>query len=346
MRQGQNPAKMGLPAYDPKRLGIVILTYIPSREGYFAQALEILKVQIASIHRTTREFDLMVFDNGSCMEVRQELQRLQVDGLIHFLILSRFNLGKTGALNWILAGLQNELIGYADGDVLFRPGWFEKSLEILQAFPGAGMISAQPCFFDALRGKGQAHLALKQEDDRYKITNETLDPSAIEEYGHGIGLSLEEIEDLKKTSNQVIKENKSGVRAVIGASHMQFIMPREVARRVIPLPATFALSPKEDMVLNTNIDQAGFLHLSTLKPYVHHMGNHLDQAFTEEIQQMDLSSILENPLSRQALNTSMDIGKSQQSAVRFLNTMSKLPFMKKTLQRLYNLLFYYYSQLK
>ncbi len=337
---------MGLPAYDPKRLGMVILTYIPSRQGYFAQSLEILKVQIASIHRTTREFDLMVFDNGSCMEVKQELQHLQVDGLIHFLILSRFNLGKTGALNWILAGLQNELIGYADGDVLFRPGWFEKSLEILQAFPSAGMISAQPCFFDALRGKGQAHLALKQEGDRYKITHETLDPSAMEEYGHGIGLSLKEIEDLKKTSNQVIQENKSGVRAVIGASHMQFIMPRQVARRVIPLPATFALSPKEDMVLNTNIDQAGFLHLSTLKPYVHHMGNHLDQAFTEEIQQMELSSIFENPLSRQAVNISMDIGKSQRSAVRFLNTMSRLPFMKKTLQRLYNLLFYYYSQLK
>ena len=337
---------MGLPAYDPKRLGIAVLSYIPSHEGYFAQSLEILKVQIASIHHTTREFDLMVFDNGSSLEVQQELQSLQKEGLIHFLILSRFNLGKTGALNWILAGLQNELIGYADGDVLFRPGWFEKSLEILQAFPSAGMISAQPSFFDALRGKGQAHLALKQAGDRYKITNETLDPSAVEEYGHGIGLSLEEIEDLKKTSNQIVEENKSGVRAVMGASHMQFIMPREVARRVIPLPATFALSPKEDTVLNTNIDQAGFLHLSTLKPYVQHMGNRLDQAFTEEIQQMDLSSILGNPLARQAVSTSMDIGKNQRSAVRFLNTMSRLPFMKKLLQRFYNLLFYYYSQLK
>jgi hypothetical protein len=248
-------------------------------------------------------------------------------------------------LNWILAGLQNELIGYADGDVLFRPGWFEKSLEILEAFPGAGLVSAQPCFFDALRGKGQAHLAL-QKDGRYKLTNETLDPSAMEEYGHGVGLSLKEIEDLQKTFNQVIEENKSGVRAVIGASHMQFIMPREVARRVIPLPATFALSPKEDTYLNSNIDQAGFLHLSTLKPYVHHMGNRLDQAFTEEIQQMELSSILENSLARQTLNTSMDIGKNQQSAIRFFNTMSKFPLIKKTLQRLYNLLFYYYSQLK
>jgi glycosyltransferase involved in cell wall biosynthesis len=345
MRQGQNPTKMGLPAYNPKRLGISVLSYIPSQEGYFVQSLEILKVQIASIHRATREFDLLVFDNGSCLEVQQELQRLQIEGLIHFLILSRFNLGKTGALNWILASLQNELIAFADGDVLFRPGWFEKSLEILEAFPSAGLVSAQPCFFDALRGKGQAHLAL-QKDGRYKLTNETLDPSAMEEYGHGVGLSLKEIEDLKKTFNQVIEENNSGVRAVIGASHMQFIIPREVARRVIPLPASFALSPKEDTRLNTNIDRAGYLHLSTLKPYVHHIGNRLDQAITEEIQQMDLSSVIESSLTRQAVNTSIDIGKNQKSAVRFLNSLSRLPFIKKSLQRLYNLLFYYYSQSK
>jgi glycosyltransferase involved in cell wall biosynthesis len=345
MRQGQNPAKMGFPAYNPKRLGIAVLSYIPSHEAYFAQSLDILKYQIASIHRTTQEFDLLVFDNGSCLEVQDELHRLQNDGLIHFLFLSKFNLGKTGALNWILASLQNELIGFADGDVLFRSGWYEKTLEILEAFPGAGLISAQPCFFDTLRGEGQAHFAL-QKDSRYKLSNESLDISAIEEYGHGIGLSLKEMDDLKKTGNQIVEENDSGVRAVVGASHMQFIMPREVARRVIPLPASFALSPKEDMRLNKNVDQAGFLHLSTLKPYTHHMGNRLDQAIMEEIQQMDLPSILKNSPARHMVNTSIDLGKSQKSAVRFLNTLSKLPFLRRFFQRLYNLLFFYYSQSK
>lgn len=344
MRQGQNPAKMGLPAYAPKRLGIAVLSYIPSREAYFAQSLEILKVQIASIHRTTREFDLLVFDNGSCLEVQQELQRLQIEGLIHFLILSRFNLGKTGALNWILASYPNEIIGFADGDVLFRPGWYEKSLEILEAFPTAGLVSAQPCFFDPLRGEGQAHLALKK-DDRYKLTDEKLDPSAIEEYGRGIGQSLKEMEDLKKTYNQVV-ENPSGVRAVVGASHMQFIMPGEVARRIIPLPASFALSTKEDTYLNQRIDQAGFLHLSTLKPYISHMGNRLDQAAITEIRQMGLDPLITNSAAKQVIISSMEMGESQKSAVRFLNILSRLPFLKKSLRRLYNLLFYYYSQSK
>jgi glycosyltransferase involved in cell wall biosynthesis len=345
MRQGQNPAKMGFPAYIPKQLGIAVLSYIPSREAYFAQSLEILKYQIASIHHTTREFDLLVFDNGSCLDVQAELQRLQNEGLIHFLILSKYNLGKTGALNWILASLQNELLGFADGDILFRSGWFETSLEILKAFPDAGLISAQPCFFDALRGKGQAHFAL-QKDSRYKLTSEILNPSAIEEYGQGIGLSSQEIEELKKTFSQVVEEMVSGVRAVIGASHMQFIMPREVARRIIPLPASFALNRDEDIYLNRNVDQAGFLHLSTLKPYIYHMGNRLNDTTMDEIRQMDLDSYLKNSPVRELVIGSMEIGKSKKSAVRFLNTLSRLSFMRKMLQRLYNLLFFYYSQSK
>ena len=142
MRQGQNPAKMGLPAYQPKRLGLALLSYIPSQNAYFAQSLEILKYQIASVHHSTSDFNLVVFDNGSMPEVQNELRGLQENGLIDFLCLSRFNLGKTGALNWILGALPNEMIGFADGDVLFRHGWWEQTERIFSMFPGAGLVTA------------------------------------------------------------------------------------------------------------------------------------------------------------------------------------------------------------
>ena len=57
-----------------------------------------------------------------------------------------------GVINWILGGVPNELICFADSDVLFRPGWFEHSLAILDAYPKAGLISAQPCLDDVLHG--------------------------------------------------------------------------------------------------------------------------------------------------------------------------------------------------
>lgn len=345
MRKGQNPAKMGLPAYQPKRLGLAFLSYIPSQEGYFAQSLGILKYQVASIHHATQEFDLLIFDNGSCPEVQEELRRMQASGFIHFLLLSRFNVGKTGALNWILAALPNELIGFADGDVLFRPGWLEKTLEIRQAFPNAGLVTAQPCFFDILRGTGRAHLSLAN-NVRYHLVDQCLDSSVVEEYGRGTGLTAKQIEGIKKTPSHVVEERKTGVRAVIGASHMQFVLSREIARRVIPLPSSFALHKDEDAVLNRNIDQADFLHLSTLEAYVYHMGNRLDETTLEEIRRMGLDEILRHSPAIHTAPHYVQVRPSKRRAIQVLSRLARIPIFKKTLQRLYNFLFEYYAQVK
>jgi glycosyltransferase involved in cell wall biosynthesis len=168
MRQGQNPAKMGLKAYQSKRLGVALLSYIPNQEGFFKNSLEILKYQIASIHAATSDFDLLVFDNGSCSEVREELLRLHTSGLIHTLFLSQFNIGKVGAINWLLSAMPNDWICYSDGDIFFRPGWLENSLAIFDAFSSAGLVFAQPTLFDTLRGTGQAYNQLKA-DARYRL---------------------------------------------------------------------------------------------------------------------------------------------------------------------------------
>ena len=163
-RIGQNPAKLGMQAYQPKKLGMATITYIPSQEGYFRDSLAILKLTLESLHRNTSEpFDLLVFDNGSSATIQKELIELQHQGVIDWLILAGKNLGKTGAQNWIFSVMPNEWIGYTDSDVLFRKGWLEASREIIAHFPDAGMVGAQPCYFDVLKGKGQAHLLLTLE---------------------------------------------------------------------------------------------------------------------------------------------------------------------------------------
>lgn len=346
MRQGQNPAKMGLPAYQPKKLGLALLSCIPSQDGYFSRSLEILKYQIASIHHSTKDFDLLVFDNGSCREVQDELRCLQTSGLIHFLMLSQFNIGKTGALNWILSSIPNEFIGYADGDVLFRPGWVEKSFDIMQAFPASGLITAQPCLFDILRGTGQAHLSLANED-RYHLVDHYLDLATVEEYRRGIGLTQEEqIEITEKMPVHVVEERKTGMRAVIGASHMQFIMPRGVARRVIPLPHSFALNRDNDVVLDRNIDQAGFLHLSTLEAYVYHMGNQLDEYTLDEIQRLGLDEILNEPASVKSVSSAASLSPAKRRAFRIFSMLVHWPVFRNLGRRLYNFLFEFFAQEK
>ena len=345
MRQGQNPAKLGLLAYKPKKLGLGLLSYIPSQDGYFSHSLEVLKYQIASIHNSTKEFDLLIFDNGSCPDVQKELVRLQWEGFIHYLVLSQFNIGKTGALNWILAALPNEVIGFSDGDVLFRPGWLEKSMEIVKAFPTAGLVSVQPCLFDILKSDAHAHHII-EKDQRYHMSESLLDPVVVEEYGHGVGLDSPEIEQLKQKPVLIVEETATGVRAIMGQSHMQFVMPRDAARRVLPLPSNYALFRQETKKINEKIDQLGLVQLTSLEAFVYHMGNHIDDTARKGIQSMDLDAILRKSPDKQAAASQYQTSRSKKSAIKIIRQFAQIPFFKKSLQRLYNLLFEFFAQTK
>jgi hypothetical protein len=181
--------------------------------------------------------------------------------------------------------MPNELICYADSDVLFRPGWLEASLKVLEAFPQAGMVSAQPNFYDVMKGEGKAHLEL-QKDGRYAFDDYWPAREIVDEFCLGIGATEEIAEPFYRTPLPSVTNRESGVVAVIGASHMQFIIPRQVARHAVPLPATMGLRRLETMSLDYKIDELGCLHLSTQKAYVFHMGNTLSERLLQEVGQV------------------------------------------------------------
>jgi glycosyltransferase involved in cell wall biosynthesis len=318
MRTGQNPAKMGIPAYRHKQLGIALLSYIPSQEGYFAQVL----------------------DNGSCPEIQDELRRLQADGLIHFLFLSPYNLGKTGALNWIFAAMPNELICYADSDVFFKPGWFEHSLDILNGFPNVGFVTAQPCLFDALNEGGRAHLILENQPG-IEWSQMDVPDTILEEYVRGVDDGSPHIRDHLLKYWQVIRQSKGGQEAIIGASHMQLLARREAIRNIFPLPARYGLSREDDRLFNIRIDQAGLLQLSTQAFYVFHMGNHLDEYALAEIRRLGLTKILEEPFSAQGTGTpsTKSFRLVKRRAFRFFSLLSRWSAFRNLIRRLYNFLF-------
>lgn len=115
MRVGQNPAKFVKEVAKPARVTVAVLNYIPFLSGFYAQALDVLKVSLNSLcQNTPEEHDLLVFDNGSCAEVQDYLLAERRAGHIQYLLLSEKNLGKGGAWNMILAGAPGEIIAYAD----------------------------------------------------------------------------------------------------------------------------------------------------------------------------------------------------------------------------------------
>jgi glycosyltransferase involved in cell wall biosynthesis len=339
MRVGRNPAKAGIPAYSPRRLGVALLVYIPDQLGYFANTLEIFKIQVESLYKATPQgFDLLVFDNGSCPPVVQALQELHAARRIDWLVLSRHNMGKAGAWNWIFSSMPNELICYADSDVLFRPGWLEASLQILEAFPHAGMVSAQPNFFDVLDGQGTAHQAL-QGDDRFQFGEIRPQTAVVDEYCFGIGADQELSQRFHSQSLPYLRRVQSGLQAILGASHMQFIIPRQVARQVAPLPASKGLLRTETISLDRKVDELGYLHLSALENYVFHMGNTFTERLLNELRQAGLDSpaSLQAPASASAGKTAALERKSL--VQRSLSALARRPQFYRWLERLYHLLF-------
>jgi len=335
MRKGQNPSKDKLPAYHFERLGIAIISYIPILAGYFEHSLEVLKYEIASIHHSTRVgFDLYVFDNGSGAETQAELFRLHSEGWIDFMFCSQHNLGKIGALNWILGAIPNELICYADSDVLFRPGWFENSLAILESFPKSGLISAQPCLDDVLDGTGQAEHAF-DKGSAYRVEVQPVAPHYVDEYATGFGYSADQCAELKKNLYKYVTHLRTGVQAIVGATHVQFLISRQVARQVVPLPATMGLSREEDRNFNRAVDRLGYYHLSTPVPYYYHIGNLPDVNVLAEIAGMNLEKTF------QALPKHDKAGATW--FMHLLRKLSRLPLLRSLVYRTYKLLFEIYS---
>jgi hypothetical protein len=324
-------------------LGIALLSYIPNQEGFFAFSLDVLKYQIASIHAGTSDFDLLVFDNGSCPEVREELHGLQKSGLIHFLFQSEVNIGKVGAINWILSAMPNDLICYSDGDMFFRPRWFESSLAILDAFPSTGLVFAQPTLFDTLRGTGQAQQQFEM-DERYRLSDLIVPAESVHEYAWGFGLSVEKEKELVQTPVRVIEEKASGVRAIIGGAHNQFLVRREIAHRIVPLPTQFALSPIEDSAFNRRVDDLGLLQLSTFDPYTFHVGNRLDDWTRCEIENLGLEDALAVTGRQRDRSLPASSSPAKPRILALLRRLSRVVYLDKLFRRVYNLLFEFYAK--
>jgi glycosyltransferase involved in cell wall biosynthesis len=340
MRKGQNPAFLGMAAYQPQKLGIGTMIFAPSLDGYFENVLEIFKYQLASIYETTHiDFDLLVLDNGSCEAVKKELQALFQEGWIDWLISSPHNLGRTGGMNIIYGALQNELVCYTDSDVLFRPGWLEASLGIMDAFPKPGMIAAQPMFFDVMDGQATAHLALKG-DPKFEFTTVKPDSNALEDYCLGLGAGPEKRAKLQDIPHTVVVNKENNQQAIIGATHMQFLTTREVIKSITPLPASTALSGKESEQLDWRIDEGGYLHLSTQKAFVYHMGNVVDDRLRIEVSQFSSKY----PFISGVKGSASAVVKSENEQkekflVRFLGKLARKSYFKRFFRRVYNLMF-------
>lgn len=276
MRVGQNPAKSLKEVEKPAEITVAITTYIPFLSGYYEQSLDVLKTSLNSLLQAGGpEFDLLVFDNGSCAEAREFLLAQRDQGKIQFLILSDKNLGVGGAWDIIFSASPGKVIAYSDYDILYRPGWLEESLRVLETFPQVGMVTARP-----LRSPEEYYSSLlkwaEDEPEAVLERGKFLEWETYLEHSLSVGAGVEESREWYD-SREDYKVTYRGLSILAGSGHFQFMAYRDVLAEVLPLNMDHPMG-KQVRWLDIRLNEKGFSRVCLTKPFIKHTGNRLDDA--------------------------------------------------------------------
>jgi hypothetical protein len=273
MRVGQNPAKFVDHVAQPRNVTIAIVTYIPFLGGYYEQGLQVLKACLESLWANTDlPYDLLVFDNASCPEVRQYLEQQRQAGRIQFLVLSEQNVGKGGAWNFIFGAAPGEYVAYADSDVYFYPGWLPALLDVVRQVPNVGMVTGMPL----LNPEAYSTSTVRWAQDHPQARLERSRLLSWEDYWRHAG-TLGNDESRARAfyeEHPALRLTYQGQTCYVGAGHFQFLAPRRVLQAALPIPSERPMG--QVRALDEAINRLGYLRLSTPQWWVQHLGNTLD----------------------------------------------------------------------
>ncbi len=279
MRVGLNPVKITRPGLRPAAdVTVVVVNFIPYLYGYFERGLDVLRLCLESLwENTTHPYDLLVFDNGSCSEVRRYLIRQSEKDRIDYLILSDRNVGLPGAWNFAFAAAPGEYIAYSDNDIYYHPGWLDQEMRVMNTYPHVGMVTGIP-----LRSPlkfSMRTLEWAQADAGAEIERGLLQDFEIyRTHGRSMGFSEARAKS-EYQEGEDIRIVFKGVETFIGAGHFQFLAPRAEILRTLPLPTEIAMGNERH--LDKTLDGYGLLRLSLPEMYVQHMGNVPSEALVE-----------------------------------------------------------------
>lgn len=270
MRVGTNPLK------DQARRGrgfwhrVITPVYIPEDSGFFAEAAGVLEVALVSLVRTTgSETGLTIVVNAASQKCRQVIHRVSELSSRVDVIWKAGNAGKVEALFSAFRGYHEPLVTLTDCDVLFRPGWLERTVEVFERLPMVGAVSALPV--PHLRRQHTSATYLGAAARGYLVIGPFARESDMRAY-------MKDLQSPQLISAALISKQVAiavnGFAVLVGCTHMQCTYRREVLECAPKEECTAAMgADSERLWMDRPPDVGGWWKVSLPEAYVRHMGN-------------------------------------------------------------------------
>lgn len=279
MRTGQNPNR-GKPVNGYAPIVVSVITHLPNLEGYHEDRLNVIKASLESLRANAGMdgYQVMIWDNGSCDKLLYWLKRsYQPDYL-----MQAPNVGKSIARASIVRMLPPKtIVGVADDDMFYYPGWLKAHMKILTTYPNVGTVSGWPVrtqfrFHNRATVDWGKRVASSIEVGRFISEQEDKD------FCTSIGRDWDY--QVRTTHNdKEIKLVFRGVPAYATGHHCQWM---GLAGVIAPLLSYTKETMADERPFEQAIDQAGLLRLTTFERYTRHIGNKLDPELEELWQEL------------------------------------------------------------
>ena len=247
---------------------IIVPVYIPNEEGYFIDALKILKICLNSLLNTVHDKTyITVVNNGSCENVVNYLDELFLKKRIKELIHTD-NIGKINAVLKGLSGNNIELVTITDADVLFLSDWQSETIKIFSKIPKAGVVGIVPqlnmyrsncdnVIFDNLFTKHIKFLSV-------------INPEGIINFYESIGWGRDYNQDYLKLGLGL--EYKS-LKCFIGAGHFVATYKKDIFEEVLSYIGGKKVAGIGEIYIDNKALEKDYWRLTTHDNYAYHMGN-------------------------------------------------------------------------
>jgi glycosyltransferase involved in cell wall biosynthesis len=280
MRVGRNSDKYHLPT-KWERVTAAIVTYIPNKEGYFQDKLEIFKFSLESLVKNSKiPLNILVIDNNSCIEVVDELTRMNKNGKIDLLVLSNKNIGLNGAYKIIADIAPGEIIAYANDDIFYYEDWLLPQINLLEIFPSVGLVSG---FY--LKSKDPLLLEVAKKKE-LKIRKAKAPSEWLEEFTRDASYESADkfLADMKHAGVSTDQEDHIVIckdcEAYLGGVMWQAVFRKDTLKKLLPEGNPFEHGHRSyDAFFHRNILENGYLKLSTKDRLTRHIGNAVTDEF-------------------------------------------------------------------